>query len=154
MRKVFFFMQVMQCPQGHSLPWVFTPAGGEQNIPPCYWWPASERQWWSTADTELPGQGPSHAVLDPSHCRPYRLGNPAAPRYSKVTAVPESFIPAGTRTSSLWAKLCIHDTHLSPGPRGWSASGACRKTSLANSNAVLSTQIMRDCIAAIFITAD
>ena len=33
MRKVFFFVGVIQGPQGHDLPWVFTPVTAEQNIP-------------------------------------------------------------------------------------------------------------------------
>lgn len=33
MRNTFFFMEVIQCPQGHSLPSVFTSMGVEKNIP-------------------------------------------------------------------------------------------------------------------------
>lgn len=83
-----------------------------------------------------------------------QVGEPRGPGRPELTAAPKSFIPTGTGTKSLWAELCAHDTHPNLGPRGWSAGGASSRTIKANSNTVLSVQIIRDCIVAIFVIAD
>lgn len=165
MRKVFFFVRVIQCAQGHSLPWVFAPTGAEQNIPFARSWPCPQRRWCpapahpggrcrSPAGTELQGQAPSCAVSGRPSPQTLRVGEPRGPGRPELTAAPKAFIATGTGTKSLWAELCAHDTHPNLGPRGWSAGGASSRTVKANSDTVLSVQIIRDCIVAIFVIAD
>lgn len=84
----------------------------------------------------------------------WQVGEPRGPRYPELTATPKSFIPAGAGTESLRAELCAPDTHPCLGPRGWSARGACSRAIKANSHTILSVQVIRDCIIAIFHIED
>lgn len=85
--------------------------------------------------------------------RPCRSGSRVAPGILSSELLQSNLFWLELRLS-LWAELCVHETHTNFSPIYWSASGTCSRTLKDNANKVLPVQITGDCIIAIFIIAD